>query len=114
MGMNAAAASRVWGGTSIAAHARHVSIALDAAADWIRGDHSLRNWPESWSVSTVDDSAWHRLQEQLRSRYEELRRAIRSHAAFSGESLGTSIGAVAHAAYHLGAIRQKVAASRQV
>ena len=110
--VSAAQASRVWAGSTIAAHAHHVSFALVAAAEWIRGDHSPKNWPEGWSVSTVDDAAWQREQQQLRSRYEDLRRAIQSHATSGEESMGGSIGAVAHAAYHLGAIRQKIVASR--
>lgn len=61
----------------------------------------------------MDDAAWARLQEELRSRYRDLREAFKSHAAGSVESLGATVGTIAHAAYHLGAIRQKVAASRE-
>ena len=112
IGMNAAAASRVWGGTTIAAHAHHVRFGLAASAAWISGDRSSRDWSESWSVSTLDDATWKRLKEQVRSAYEDLRKAIASHASESAESFGGAVAAVAHAGYHLGAIRQKVAAGR--
>jgi hypothetical protein len=60
----------------------------------------------------VDDAAWASLQEQLRRGYEDLRQAIPAHAASRVEAMGGAIGAIAHVAYHLGAIRQKVACSR--
>jgi hypothetical protein len=111
--LDAAAASRLSGDTTIAAHAHHVDFALEASNAWIRGDRSSRNWPESWSVSTVDEPAWRRLQKELRDRYAHLCQTIETHASDSAEALGGSIGALAHAAYHLGAIRQKVAWSRK-
>jgi len=111
--LNATTASRVWGGTTIAAHAHHVRFALAASAAWIAGDRSSHNWPESWSVITVTDAEWRSLQQGLRDKYEELRKAVAAHAAASVESLGGAVGAAAHAAYHLGAIRQKTSLSRK-
>lgn len=111
--LSAAEASRSWAGTTIAAHTHHVTFGLEASSAWIRGDREPRDWPASWSVTTVDDAAWASLQEELRSRYQDLREAFKSHTADSVESLGAAVGAIAHVAYHLGAIRQKVAASRE-
>ena len=111
--LDAATASRVWGGTTIAAHAHHVAFGLAASAAWIAGDHASRDWQESWSVMTVTDAEWRNLQQRLRDRYEELRKAIESDASANVESLGGALAAVAHSAYHLGAIRQKTALSRK-
>src|SRR5262245_59470029 len=110
--LSATEASRVSGDTSIAAHAYHASFALDASAAWIRGDRSKYDWPQSWSVSTVDEPAWRRLREDLRGRYTSLRDSIEAHSRENLDAFGGAIGALAHAAYHLGAIRQKVAWSR--
>ena len=110
--LSAADASRVSAGTSIAAHAYHASFALDVSAAWIRGDRSKHDWPASWSVTTVDEPAWRRVREDLRGRYDRLRRAIEEHAGESDESFGGAVAALAHAAYHLGAIRQKAAWNR--
>src|SRR5712691_2706112 len=52
--ISASAASRVWAGSTIAAHAHHTAFALDASAAWISGDRSPRDWNESWSVMVVD------------------------------------------------------------
>ncbi len=110
--LSAADASRVSAGSSIAAHAYHASFALDASAAWIRGDRSKHDWPASWSVSTVDEPAWRRVRDDLRGRYAALREAIESHARESSEAFGGAVAALAHAAYHLGAIRQKAAWNR--
>jgi len=112
-GLSAADASRMMGGSSIAAHAHHASFAVHASEAWIRGDRSSQDWTQSWSVSTVDESAWSRLRKDLRARYAALRRTVESHALGSADAFGGAAGALAHAAYHLGAIRQKVAWSRK-
>lgn len=110
--LGATDASRPVAGTSVAAHVHHVGWAMEATSAWIRGDRSRRNWKESWSVSAVDDAAWKRLREDLRHRYEELRQTIQTHALDGEEAFGGAVGAIAHVAYHLGAIRQKIAAQR--
>lgn len=111
--VSASDASRVWAGSTIAAHAHHASFALDASAAWIAGDHSPRNWNESWSVHVVDDGAWKQLRQALRDGYHALRRVIDERGSKDADSFGGSVAAIAHAAYHLGAVRQKVAASRK-
>jgi hypothetical protein len=110
--VTAADASRVWNGSTIAAHANHVRFALAASAAWIAGDRNSRDWSESWRLSVVDDEAWKRLKEEIRIGHGDLRRAIESQGVSSAEAMGSAVAAVAHAAYHLGAIRQKVVAAR--
>src|SRR5688572_23418643 len=67
--LTAAEASRVVGGTSVAAHVHHVAFGLSASAGWIKGDRTQRNWQESWLISTIDDNAWPVLLDVLRNRY---------------------------------------------
>lgn len=112
-GLSAEEASRLWGGTSVAAHANHVLFSMEASSAWVSGDRSPRNWPESWSVSTVEDAEWRRMQEQIRERYQTLRKTIESSATGDEEAFGAAVGAVAHMAYHLGAIRQKLAFAKE-
>ncbi|MBZ5552074.1 MAG: DinB family protein [Acidobacteriia bacterium] len=111
--VSAGEASRPWGGTSIAAHVHHLTFGLTASTAWIQGDRMPRDWAESWSVSSVDDAAWAGMLEKLRAGYDELRQSVETKAASSAESMGGAIGVIAHVAYHVGAIRQKLACSRQ-
>lgn len=97
------------GGTSIAAHVQHIVYSCDAAADWISGVRKSHDWGKTWSVKTVDHATWKALRMKLPERHARLRQAIETHAGDSVESMGGgAIGAVAHLAHHLAAIRQKV------
>lgn len=110
--LNAEQASQVVGGTSIAAHVYHTTFGLEASAAWINGDRTPRDWPESWRLSEVDETMWKNLLEEMQVSYEELTGAIATHASSSVEAMGGAVGAIAHVAYHLGAIRQKIAVSQ--
>lgn len=106
--LDAQAASRTLGRTSIAAHVNHVTFGLHASARWIEGNRTTHSLAQSWNVSTVDDREWHRAREQLRAAYTDMRRVIELFAMESEEAMAGAVGALAHVAYHLGAIRQKV------
>lgn len=108
--LSASDASHAVGGNSIAAHAGHLLFSFDAFGAFITGNRTKRDWNESWRVSTVDDAAWAKLQSDLAARYEELLRTIETHAGTNDGATGGSVGAVAHLAYHIGAIKQKLAA----
>jgi DinB family protein len=110
-GLSAADASKPFGkaGASIAGHAHHAAFHLEMSGAWLRGDRAPRDWNRSWSVTAVDEPAWAALRESLRDRFEQLARAIEEQAPADDESLATTIAAIAHAAYHLGAIRQRLA-----
>jgi hypothetical protein len=105
-------ASRPWGGSTIAAHTHHMAFSVEASTAWILGERKSLDWDESWSVKTVDAAAWSRLQEELRRGYERLRDAIQAHASDGEDAVGGAVGVVAHAAYHLGAVRQKIMLGR--
>lgn len=110
--MSAAEASRESGGTSVAGHVHHLAFSLEAAVAYIEGDVSPRNWAESWSVKTVDETEWTKLKERLRAGYESMKKTISSRATDGVAQLGLSVGAATHVAYHLGAVRQKMLAAR--
>jgi hypothetical protein len=106
--IGAAEASRVWGDTTVAAHAHHIAFAMADSAAIIEGSHTPPDWKESWRVKFVDDAAWKDLVGRVGREYQRLRRAIESRAASSGEAFADAAGCIAHVAYHLGAIRQKI------
>jgi hypothetical protein len=105
-------ASKATCGSSIAAHVHHVIFAFNASAAWIRGDHSPRDWEESWSKKAVTDEEWAKMKADLQLTSDSLRQAITFHTEDSAHAFGGAVGAVAHLAYHLGAIKQKISAIR--
>jgi hypothetical protein len=107
--VSAADASRPLGGNSIAAHVGHILFSFDAFGAYISGDRSSRDWNESWRVSAVDEAAWEKLRGDVENGYTRLRETIETHADANEDALASAAAAAAHLAYHIGAIRQKVA-----
>ncbi len=107
--ISAERASRSVGGhPSIASHARHMAFHLRVVGEWILGDHSKRDWKASFLPGTVSESEWAEIQADLERARIDLVRVLRAldDARFVEE--GGGVGAIAHLAYHLGAIRQLV------
>ena len=107
--LSASEASRVTGGTSIAGHAHHLVFSLNATVLYMNGDRTPQDWAQSWSVVSVTEPTWRKLQDDLKSAFEDTRKAVQTVAKTGFEAAGLAVGAPAHVAYHLGAIRQKVA-----
>ncbi len=109
--LSAAEASRPMrpGGPTVAGHAHHAGFHLDMSSAWLRGDREPRDWDVSWQVKTVDEPAWAALRRRLRQQYASFLDAIEKEPSANGVELATTIGAITHAAYHLGAIRQSIA-----
>ena len=105
-------ASSVVGDTTIAAHVHHAAFAMAASAATIEGDRTPVDWKQSWRVASVDDGSWQELVARVGREYQRLRRAIESRASSGDEAFGEAVGSIAHVAYHLGAIRQKIVALR--
>ena len=98
------------GGTTIAGHVHHISASLELTARELRGEPASRDRSRSWTVSVVEDAAWTALRAELRRAYESVRMAVQTRATWDEEALGAAFGAIAHTAYHLGAIRQRLTA----
>ena len=96
------------GGATIAGHVHHVSASLAGSTDLIHKKRTSRDRTASWTVSQVTDAEWRQLQATLRTQYEISLQTIQSRTDWDEDGLGAAGGAVAHAAYHLGAIRQRL------
>jgi len=109
-GVSAAEASRQGGPghTTIAGHVHHLSASVALSTRGLRGESAARDRSRSWTVSAVDDTGWADVRARLRREYEGLLVAVETHARWDEDALGVAIGAIAHAAYHLGAIRQRL------
>src|SRR5262245_6876330 len=104
----AQASARKDGRLTVAAHARHMAFHLRATYEWIQGDHRKRDWPGSFEPQTVSDDEWARVQKDLEDTRTEFLRVMESLGPERLASEGGGLGAVAHLAYHLGAIRQQL------
>lgn len=94
-------------GSTIAAHTEHLRWSLVLSNAYMRGEQPKSPWSESWLVKTVNVDEWNTLRSSLRSEYETLQTGIQKQQDFSDEQILTGAFAfVAHAAYHLGSIRQ--------
>lgn len=107
--LSAAQASQKAGpnNTTIAGHVHHLSASLALSRQALRGVSTSRDRSLSWTLSTVDDAAWIALRAELRREYESLLVAVLSHTMWDEDALGVAFGAIAHTAYHLGAMRQR-------
>jgi hypothetical protein len=112
-GLSAADVSRPIAGTSIVSHVHHVVFSLIEATAFISGDHSHKDWNESWRINSVNDAEWAQMLNHMRASFLSLRNAIRENAARDILAIGSTVGVLAHMAFHLGAIRQKVTLLRQ-
>lgn len=91
---------------TVAAHAGHLRFSLEVSRRWVLGERGPFEWSRSWAVREVDDAAWAELRAGVREEYEAFRRALGEAGELDFLRLAGAIGAVAHAAYHLGAVRQ--------
>ena len=101
--------------TSLAAEVQHVTFAMNVAGALIRGEEvsvDAQQWRESWKAAELDETAWLAMQGSLRRAYGRLRLAIERHATAGAASFAHASGVVAHVAYHLGSVKQKIAAIR--
>lgn len=97
--------------TTIAGHVHHLEASVTLTTRSLRGEAASRDRSRSWTVSAVDDAAWAALRASLRRAYEELVVAVGMRSTWDEDATGTAFGAIAHTAYHLGAIRQRLATS---
>ncbi len=92
---------------SAVAHARHVLAHIEMTIGFLRGEQQLVDWEETWSVQQMNDEDWATLRSRLKSACDELRERMLAIEDWSDpEWVKGAVADVAHAAYHLGAIRQ--------
>lgn len=115
--VSAEEASRPLGGQSgsIAAKVDHLRIYLGAIEDYmLQRPAAPVDWPATWRRQTVTAEEWAELLAQLRADHRRVLGTVRGIATWEGEhEIGGALGIVAHTAYHLGEIRQALAAIRQ-
>jgi hypothetical protein len=116
--IDAAAASKrpMPGRTTIAAHTDHVEFGLSLLNRWAAGEENPwagADWGASWQRTTVTDEQWRALRDRLRHAAGQWRQVVVTRASWDDVAAAGALASAAHTAYHLGAIRQILAALGQ-
>jgi len=110
----AAASTRPMAGTTtVAAHADHVLYGLTLLNRWAGGEANpwaTADWSASWKRTTVNETQWRDLVKRLRDAFATWRTAVANRTQWDDITAPGAISSAAHTAYHLGAIRQILAA----
>jgi hypothetical protein len=103
------------GQTTIAAHVDHVHYGLTLLNRWIAGEENpwaTADWEASWKRGQVTEAEWRSLRDRLRQEVQNWQCAVAAKGNWDDISAAGAIASVAHSAYHVGAIRQILAASK--
>jgi hypothetical protein len=92
-------------GTTIASHAEHLHWSL-ANMNRAMSGGEFGKWSESWDLKEANAAEWDRLRSELRKEFELLCMGLRNQSEIEPQYLTGGLALAAHAAYHLGNIRQ--------
>ena len=102
------------GGTTVASHTEHLRWSLVYALQFFAGKKPEGDWKDSWTVHQVNETEWKKLQQDLLDAYEKVKAAINDTNDWSAPNfLQGTLALAPHAAYHLGAVKQLVIASKR-
>lgn len=96
------------GGKTIVGHTRHMLIYTNHVAKYLRKEKSQVDWSASFDPQAASLADWDELRGLLRRATDALLDAIAT--SQRDDVVACAIGAIAHGAYHLGAIKQIVLA----
>lgn len=109
----AASARPMPGKTTIAAHVDHVRFGLSLLNRWAAGEEnpwSGADWEASWRRTSVTNEQWQVLRDDLRREAQTWQKVVVARTDWDGTTAAGALSSAAHTAYHLGAIRQILAA----
>lgn len=113
--MDAATASKPPspGRPPIAAHIDHVHFGLSLLNRWAKGDADPwagADWNASWRRTSVTDDEWRVMRDALRQEADAWRDVVTTRTSWDHVSASAALSTAVHTAYHLGALRQILAA----
>ena len=102
------------GKTTIASHTDHVLYGLTLLNRWAAGEENPwagADWIASWKRTSVTEQQWRSLVEDLRREARKWREVVAARGQWDDVAAAGALSSAAHTAYHLGAIRQILAAT---
>jgi hypothetical protein len=109
----AASARPMPGATTIAAHVDHVLYGIELLNRWAAGETNpwqTADWSASWKRTRVDAEQWRSLRDRLRAASATWQAHVRTRPDWDDTAAAGAVASAVHTAYHLGAIRQLLAA----
>lgn len=103
-----ASAARTSEEATIAAHCGHILFLLEFFAAYERGEAPSPDWTSSWTTRVVDEAQWKTLRHELQTSYTSLMARLQARESWPDEALGAAMLLLAHCAYHVGEIRQRL------
>jgi hypothetical protein len=97
------------GRRSVVSHARHALTHIEHVTKLLRGEASKVDWKMSFEPGAATPGEWDELRRRMRASSRALLETLVGAPDDKPDMLESSIGSIAHAAYHLGAIRQVLA-----
>jgi hypothetical protein len=104
------------GKTTVAAHVDHLHYGLSLLNRWADGEENPwkdADWSVSWQRKVVNDEQWKGLCKRLREAATAWQEVVENRGDWDEVTAAGALASAAHTAYHLGAIRQILAAMRQ-
>ena len=109
----AASARPMAGKTTIAAHVDHVCFGLTLLNRWAAGETNPwadADWDASWKRTSVTSDQWRALRDSFRREVDAWEHEVGRRTEWDDTAAAGALSSAAHTAYHLGAIRQILAA----
>jgi hypothetical protein len=101
------------GQKNIAAHVDHVTFGLAILNLWASGEENPwagADFNASWQRTVVTEDQWRALRDALGREADKWQKAVAARTGWDDVSAAAGLSTAAHTAYHLGAIRQLLAA----
>src|SRR5262249_39761313 len=102
------------GNHSISPPSHHLYFGLSVLNRWLSGEENPwanADFNESWRRLTVTETVWRALRDSLRKEADAWRNTVSARGQWDDLSGAAALSTIAHTAYHLGAIRQVLAAA---
>src|SRR5262245_19545514 len=94
--------------STIASHCGHILFLLKTYDAYEQGYQPKLDWPGSWAIRTVDEEAWATLRANLHAAYEIVVGHLQNRTEWPEPPLSAALMLLAHCAYHVGEIRQRL------
>lgn len=102
-----------WGKPPIVAHVDHLYSGLAVLNKWFAGDPNPFagvDWNAAWQRTTITEGEWRAMRDSLKREVETWKTAVAARTDWDPPTAAAALSTAAHTAYHIGVVRQILAA----